>query len=80
MTIEPAHTLRFPQLDREIPAQAGASLFQSARHYGVRIVGACGGRGTCGTCLVHVAEGNVEPARRRLFEQEMGPGLPGPTV
>ena len=55
-----APTLRFPQLNRHIPAQAGESLFQSARRHGVRIVGACGGRGTCGSCVVHVAEGTVE--------------------
>lgn len=61
MAATPTRTLRFPQLDREIPAQAGESLFQSARQHGVRIVGACGGRGTCGTCVVHVAEGDVEP-------------------
>ena len=36
------------------------TLFQSARRNGVRIVGACGGRGTCGTCAVHVVEGEVE--------------------
>ncbi len=26
----------------------------------MRIVGACGGRGTCGTCVVHIVEGEVE--------------------
>lgn len=57
----PVRTLRFPQLDRSIPAQEGDSLFQCARRNGVRIVGACGGRGSCGTCLVHVAAGSIEP-------------------
>ena len=52
--------LLFTQLDRQIPGRAGESLFQSARRHGVRIVGACGGRGTCGTCVVHVFEGTVE--------------------
>lgn len=59
MTAAP-YRLRFPQLDREIPANPDETLFQSARHHGVRIVGACGGRGSCGTCVVHVAEGSVE--------------------
>ena len=54
------HTLRFSQLDRQIPAEESESLFQSARRSGVRIVGACGGRGTCGTCVVHIVEGEVE--------------------
>ncbi len=57
---EAVHTLRFTQLDREIPSLAGESLFQSARLHGVRIVGACGGRGSCGTCVVHVLNGRVE--------------------
>ena len=52
--------LLFTQLDRQIPGRAGESLFQSARRHGVRIVGACGGRGTCGTCVVHVFKGAVE--------------------
>ena len=60
VSILASYTLRFTQLDREISAQSGESLFQSARRHGVRIVGACGGRGTCGTCVVHVAEGSVE--------------------
>jgi uncharacterized 2Fe-2S/4Fe-4S cluster protein (DUF4445 family) len=56
----PGHQLRFAQLDRVITAQVGDTLFQSARRNGVRIVGACGGRGTCGTCAVHVVDGQVE--------------------
>ncbi|HYG89462.1 MAG TPA: ASKHA domain-containing protein [Azospirillum sp.] len=48
-------TLHFPQLDRTISAHGGETVFQSARRAGVRIVGACGGRGTCGTCTVRIA-------------------------
>lgn len=51
------HRLRFPQLDREIVVREDESLFQSARRHGVRVVGACGGRGTCGSCVVKVIEG-----------------------
>ncbi|MBN9463079.1 MAG: DUF4445 domain-containing protein [Burkholderiales bacterium] len=53
-------SLHFPQLDRSIPSQPGESVFQSARRHGVRIVGACGGRGTCGSCIVQVSAGEVE--------------------
>jgi uncharacterized 2Fe-2S/4Fe-4S cluster protein (DUF4445 family) len=56
------HQLRFAHLERAITAQAGDTLFQSARRNGVRIVGACGGRGTCGTCSIHVVDGQVERA------------------
>src|SRR5690606_27078618 len=51
--------LAFPQLERRIESVAGETLFQSARRHGVRIVGACGGRGTCGSCEVRVIEGEV---------------------
>jgi uncharacterized 2Fe-2S/4Fe-4S cluster protein (DUF4445 family) len=49
--------LRFPQLQRSIAARPGESMFHNARRGGVRIVGACGGRGTCGSCMVRVARG-----------------------
>lgn len=53
------HRLTFPQLDRDIPSKESETLYQSARRHGVRIVGACGGRGTCGSCVVRVAEGEI---------------------
>ncbi len=53
------HRLHFPHLDREIATHEGETLFQSARRHGVRIVGACGGRGTCGSCVVRLAAGEV---------------------
>jgi uncharacterized 2Fe-2S/4Fe-4S cluster protein (DUF4445 family) len=53
------YTLHFPHLDREIPVREDETLFQSARRHGVRIVGACGGRGTCGSCVVRISAGEV---------------------
>lgn len=66
------HKLHFPHLDREIPAQEDETIFQSARRHGVRIVGACGGRGTCGSCVVRIGAGQVsyvngEPTGRRKW-------------
>jgi uncharacterized 2Fe-2S/4Fe-4S cluster protein (DUF4445 family) len=55
-----SHNLRFPELDREIAVLGEETIFQSARRNGLRIVGACGGRGTCGTCLVRVVEGRID--------------------
>ena len=55
-----SHALRFPELDRLIVAHPGETIFQCARRSGLRIVGACGGRGACGTCSVRIAEGVVE--------------------
>ena len=77
------HSLRFAHLEHAIPVAAGDTVFQSARRNGVRLVGACGGRGTCGTCSVRVIEGEVErhvhatpgtepdnaPAGRRRWER-----------
>ncbi|HUY02991.1 MAG TPA: ASKHA domain-containing protein [Rhodocyclaceae bacterium] len=57
---ERSYTLSFPQLARTIAARETETLFQSARRAGLRIVGACGGRGSCGTCVVRVVAGEVE--------------------
>lgn len=63
----------FPQLDRSVQALEGETIFQCARRNGLRIVGACGGRGTCGTCMIQVVEGEVaasstdQPPRQRKW-------------
>lgn len=54
-----SYRLHFPHLDREIAARDNETIFQSARRHGVRIVGACGGRGTCGSCVVRIGDGEV---------------------
>jgi uncharacterized 2Fe-2S/4Fe-4S cluster protein (DUF4445 family) len=59
--------VRFSGIGREAECGERETIFQGARRAGVRIVGACGGRGVCGTCAVRVAEGEVEllqPASR----------------
>jgi uncharacterized 2Fe-2S/4Fe-4S cluster protein (DUF4445 family) len=68
-TIAPAppHALEFPQLDRRIATLPGESIFQCARRNGLRIVGACGGRGNCGTCEVLIVEGEVRHANGRTI-------------
>jgi uncharacterized 2Fe-2S/4Fe-4S cluster protein (DUF4445 family) len=62
----PAFKLVFPQLDREISSHDGETIYQSARRGGVRIIGACGGRGTCGTCRVLVVEGAIDDTNEKL--------------
>jgi len=52
--------VRFDNLDREAECNQGETIFHSARRAGVRIVGACGGRGVCGTCIVRIASGEIE--------------------
>ncbi|MGO9007860.1 MAG: ASKHA domain-containing protein [Beijerinckiaceae bacterium] len=57
--VPPSHMLRFPQLDREISCREDETIFQSARRHGLRIVGACGGRGACGACTIHILRGRI---------------------
>ena len=56
----PWFEVRFENLDREARCNEGDTIFQSARRAGVRVVGACGGRGVCGTCMVRIASGDVD--------------------
>ncbi|HIJ86634.1 MAG TPA: DUF4445 domain-containing protein [Desulfuromonadales bacterium] len=53
------HMVRFANLDRVIAAFEGETLLQSARRAGVRIAGACGGRGVCGSCHVRILSGQT---------------------
>lgn len=73
-----SHTLHFPELDRSITALADESVFQSARRQGLRLVGACGGRGTCGTCVVRVTEGRVDSTPASAVTELAATG-PNPT-
>ncbi|MDE3114332.1 MAG: DUF4445 domain-containing protein [Pseudomonadota bacterium] len=50
-------TVYFSDVDRTIQARAGETIYETARRGAVRIVGACGGRGTCGSCMVRVDGG-----------------------
>jgi uncharacterized 2Fe-2S/4Fe-4S cluster protein (DUF4445 family) len=56
----PWFQVRFENLDRETKCNDGETIFNSARRAGVRIVGACGGRGVCGTCIVRIASGEFD--------------------
>ncbi|MCZ7564480.1 MAG: ASKHA domain-containing protein [Burkholderiales bacterium] len=52
--------VRFAGIDRDAECTERETIFQGARRAGVRVVGACGGRGVCGTCAVRIAAGEVE--------------------
>lgn len=45
---------------KSICATAGSNLLESARAAGVEIDAPCGGKGTCGKCVVRVASGALE--------------------
>ena len=62
-----SYALSFPQIERAITTQPGETIFHCARRNGLRIVGACGGRGTCGTCSVLLTEGQVRHSNGHLI-------------
>jgi uncharacterized 2Fe-2S/4Fe-4S cluster protein (DUF4445 family) len=69
------HAIDVPALDRRIECHEDETLYSAARRAGLRIVGACGGRGTCGTCIVRVTKGRVhrdEGTPRRQWQRACG--------
>ncbi len=54
-----AHRVAFLNLNREIACGEDETLFHAARRHGVRVVGACGGRGDCGSCSVRLVRGQA---------------------
>jgi uncharacterized 2Fe-2S/4Fe-4S cluster protein (DUF4445 family) len=56
---EHSYRIAFPALDRDIDCSNHESLYAAARRNSLRIVGACGGRGTCGSCMVQVQQGRI---------------------
>ncbi|MCB9997487.1 MAG: DUF4445 domain-containing protein [Methylobacteriaceae bacterium] len=62
------YRVRFAHIDREIDCAADETIFQAARRCGVRIVGACGGRGACGSCMVRAHDGRLTDDDGAEFE------------
>jgi uncharacterized 2Fe-2S/4Fe-4S cluster protein (DUF4445 family) len=52
--------ITFQPSDVSINVEPGANLLEVAMSAGVEIVAPCGGKGTCGKCLVRIASGDVE--------------------
>jgi uncharacterized 2Fe-2S/4Fe-4S cluster protein (DUF4445 family) len=68
----PTFTLSFPQVERELTSHARETIYQTARRGGLRIIGACGGRGTCGTCRVKVSHGEIDASRENAHLGKRG--------
>ena len=49
----------FSSVNREIACGEDETLIHAARRHGVRVVGACGGRGACGSCTVRLVRGQA---------------------
>ncbi len=74
MKKQPAqHMVRFVNLGREIEIFADETLLQSARRTGVRIAGACSGRGICGSCMIRIISGQADILQSEvLFQEQSG--------
>jgi len=60
----------------DVVVEKGAVLRDAAIQAGVRLVAACGGAGTCGTCKVLVEEGEVSTTRTaKLSDEEFNRGM-----
>ena len=53
------HRVTFLSVNREIACGEDETLIHAARRHGVRVVGACGGRGACGSCTVRLVRGQA---------------------
>ena len=56
--------------------EKGSNLLEAAIQGCERLIAACGGSGTCGTCKVLIEEGEVETTRTaKLSDEEFAKGL-----
>ncbi len=53
--------ITFQPSGKTIDVNVGAGLLESARKAGVEIDAPCGGKGTCGKCIVRITSGSVTP-------------------
>ena len=61
----------FQPSGKTITAQAGATLMDCARKADVSIDAPCGGKGTCGKCMVRVVAGSVDSRSLGTLSQEL---------
>ena len=52
--------ITFKPSGKQIEVPPGTELLQAARDAGISIDSPCGGKGSCGKCIVHVLSGNIE--------------------
>lgn len=49
----------FEPIGRRVSVHPGDTLLEAAQKAGVELISSCGGAGFCGTCLIHVIQGQV---------------------
>jgi uncharacterized 2Fe-2S/4Fe-4S cluster protein (DUF4445 family) len=52
--------IRFLPSGRAVSAEPGTSLLEAARSAGLELDSPCGGKGTCGKCIVRIASGDAD--------------------
>lgn len=62
--------ITFQPSGKTIEAAPGSNLLESARKAGIDIDAPCGGKGTCGKCLVRIASGNVDSSSLGVLTAE----------
>jgi uncharacterized 2Fe-2S/4Fe-4S cluster protein (DUF4445 family) len=72
-------TITFEPLGRKARADAGKTVFDTARRNGVGIRSECGGKGTCGKCKILVSNSHAvslpsDSEKKNLSSEELGAG------
>ena len=64
-------TVRFLPFDVSVEMAAGTTILDAVREAGLPIKASCGGKGTCGDCIVKVLEGAYETAPSAALSAEL---------
>ncbi len=61
--------ITFQPSEKTIDAPKGTELLDAARNAGIDIESPCGGKGTCGKCIVRITSGNVDSEQTGLLSE-----------
>ena len=64
-------TVRFLPFDVSVEVAAGTTILDAAREAGLPLKTSCGGKGTCGDCIVKVLEGTYETSPSAALSLEL---------
>ena len=74
MKSESTVQVKFEPLGKYGECPYSSTILHCARKTGIELIGVCGGKGSCGHCIVRIIDGNVSPAdgeERKLLAPEM---------
>lgn len=64
-------TLAFLPFDLQVKVQAGTSILDAIQKASLPLKTTCGGKGTCGDCIVHVKKGSFKPKPSAALKEEL---------